>query len=97
MNQYTRFNILLDAVAVLSFLVVAVSGVILMFYPSVRNFQLISNFIFTKEVRDVIHMWSGVVMLISAILHFYIHWKWITKVTQNVVVLKKIERLVKDN
>ena len=75
LNQYARFNILLDIVAAASFLVVAVSGVILMFYPSGRNVQSIYNFIFTKEVWDVLHTWSGVVMLISVILHFYIHWK----------------------
>jgi len=95
LNQYARFNILLDAVAAVSFLVVAVSGVILMFYPSGRNVQPIYNFIFTKEAWDVIHTWSGVVTLISAILHFYIHWKWITKVTRRVVGKKKTEKLVK--
>jgi len=97
LNQYARFNILLDAVAALSFLLVAVSGVVLMFFPSGRIVQPINNIVFTKEVWDVIHTWSGVVMLISAILHFYIHWKWITKVTRRVVGLKKTEKLAKEN
>ena len=97
LNQYARFNILLDAVAALSFLLVTVSGVILLFYPSGRNIQSIYTFIFTKEVWDVIHTWSGVVMLVSAILLFYIHWRWITKITRRVVGIKKTEKLAKDN
>ena len=97
LNQYARFNILLDAVAALSFLVVAVSAVVLMFYPNGRIVQPINNFVFTKKIWDAIHAWAGVVMLISAIFHFYIHWKWITKVTRRVLGVKKTEKLVKEN
>ena len=85
LHSFARFNILLDAIAALSFLVAALTGFVLMFYPSGRNVQGIYNFIFTKEVWDLIHTWSGVVMLISAVLHFYIHWKWVTKVTNRVI------------
>ncbi|MDO9545872.1 MAG: DUF4405 domain-containing protein [Pelolinea sp.] len=85
LNGAARFNILLDVVAGLSFLIAAITGFILMFYPSGRYVQDIYHFIFTKEVWDLIHTWSGVIMLISAILHFYIHWRWITKVTKRVI------------
>ena len=97
LNGYARFNILLDAVAALSFLVVAISGVALLLLPSGRSVEVVSGFLLSKATWDIIHTWSGVVMLISAILHFYIHWKWITKVTRRVVGIKKTEILAKEN
>jgi len=97
LNGNTRFNILLDAVAALSFLVVAISGVALLLLPSGRSVEVVSGFLLSKATWDMIHTWSGVVMLISAILHFYIHWRWITKVTGRVVGIKKTEILAKEN
>jgi amino acid transporter len=85
LNGPARLNILLDTIAALSFIAAAITGFVLMFYPSGRNIPNTINFIFTKEVWDLIHTWSGVIMLISAVLHFYIHWKWITKVTNRVI------------
>ena len=92
-----QFNILLDAVAAISFLVVATSGVALLFLPSGRSVEVVNGFLLSKATWDIIHTWSGVVMLIAAILHFYIHWKWITKVTGRVIGKKKTVFLVKEN
>ncbi len=91
LNKYARFNILMDAIAALSFLVVAISGVVLLFLPSGRSFEVVSGFLLSKATWDVIHTWSGVVMLISVIVHLYIHWKWITKVTRRVIGINKIK------
>lgn len=96
LNRYAQFNILLDVVAALSFLVVAASGVALLFLPSGRSFEVVDGFYLSKATWDIIHTWSGVVMLISAILHFYIHWKWITKVTRRVIGIKKTEIFAKE-
>ncbi len=89
LDKYAQFNIILDAVAALSFLVVTLSGVALMLLQSGRSVEVVDGFILSKTTWDIIHTWSGVVMLISVILHFYIHWKWITKVTKRVVRIKK--------
>ena len=97
LNGKARFNILLDVVAALSFLVVAISGVVLLFLPSGRSFEVVNGFLLSKARWDIIHTWSGVVMLIAAILHFYIHWKWITKVTGRVIGKKKTVILTKEN
>ena len=97
LNGKARFNILLDVVAALSFLVVAISGVVLLFLPSGRSFEVVDGFLLSKATWDIIHTWSGVVMLIAAILHFYIHWKWITKVTGRVIGKKKTVILAKEN
>ena len=85
LNGFARLNILLDVIAALSFLAAAITGFALMFYPSGRNIPNTINFFFAKDVWELIHTWSGVIMLISVVLHFYIHWKWITKVTNRVI------------
>lgn len=97
LNANARFNILLDLIAALSFFVVAISGVVLLVLPSGRSFEVVDGFLLSKNIWDIIHTWSGVVMLISATLHFYIHWKWITKVTRRVIGIKKIVILAKEN
>ena len=97
LNGKARFNILLDVVAALSFLVVAISGVVLLFLPSGRSFEVVDGFLLSKVTWDIIHTWSGIVMLIAAILHFYIHWKWITKVTGRLIGKKKTVILAKEN
>lgn len=97
LNKYAQFNILLDAVAALSFLVVSLSGFALMLLPSGRSVKVVDGFILSKTTWDIIHTWSGVVMLISVILHFYIHLKWITKVTKRVVRIKKNKIMAKEN
>jgi len=97
LNGKARFNILLDVVAALSFLIVAISGVVLLVLPSGRSVEVVDGFLLSKTTWDIIHTWSGVVMLIAAILHFYIHWKWIIKVTGRVIGKKKTAMLTEEN
>ena len=97
LNGKVRFNILLDVVAALSFLIVAISGVVLLVLPSGRSVEVVDGFLLSKATWDIIHTWSGVVMLIAAILHFYIHWKWIIKVTGRVSGKKKTAMLTEEN
>jgi hypothetical protein len=76
------YNILLDAVIALSFLVCAVSGVYFMYFaPSGSSSQ---SLIFSNSTWDLIHTWSGIVMVIAAVLHFALHWKWVTIITTKV-------------
>jgi hypothetical protein len=76
------YNILLDAVIALSFLVCAVSGVYFMYFaPSGSSSQ---SLIFSNSTWDLIHTWSGIVMVIAAVLHFALHWKWVTFITTKV-------------
>ena len=32
----------------------------------------------------MIHTWSGVTLIVAAVIHFAIHWRWVTKVTSNI-------------
>ena len=80
LSAYGRFNVALDALVGVSFLVAAVSGVYFMFAPG--GHRAVSGFIFSHATWDLVHTWSGVVMAVAAAIHFAIHWRWVTHVTK---------------
>lgn len=84
MNRYGYFNVAVDATIAVSFLVAAISGVYFLFAPGNR-WAADPGFIFSRTQWDLIHTWSGVMMIIAAVVHFAIHWRWVTKVTRNVM------------
>jgi len=93
LNSRGRWNLLLDIVVAISFLLSAVSGVFFLFVSGGRHL-VDPQFLFTRYTWDMIHTWSAVVLIIAAVLHIAIHWKWIEKVTGNLfqlVIPKKIE------
>jgi len=77
------YNIVLDATIAVSFLICAVSGVYFMFF--VESGPTSNVFVFSKLTWDLIHTWSGVIMTITAVLHFVLHWKWITNITKKML------------
>lgn len=88
------YNILLDAVVAISFLVCSVSGIYFMYFaPSGSNSQ---PFIFDGKTWDLIHTWSGVVFVTGAILHFVLHWKWVTNITKKIFGSHHTSRSVLD-
>jgi len=89
MNWRAQNSIILDAVVALSFFLASVSGIYLLFAPGRSSAVSTPMFIFSWYIWDVIHTWSGIVMFMSVILHFFIHWGWIIKVTKRIVVSKK--------
>lgn len=80
------YNIFLDAVVALSFLVCAISGMYFMYFAPRGAVSQV--FIFDGTTWDLIHTWSGVIMVIAAVLHFVLHWKWVTNITGK--MLKKL-------
>ena len=83
MNRYGIFNVAIDAAVGTGFLLAAVSGVYFMFAGTGRAADPL--FIFSRTTWDLIHTWSGVAMTIAAVIHFAIHWRWVTKVTAKVL------------
>jgi hypothetical protein len=81
MNNKARFNIALDGLIAVSFLLTAATGIYFLIYPvNVHAANLI--ILFSRTTWDLIHTWSGIIMVIAAILHFAIHWMWVVKVTK---------------
>lgn len=85
-SRGARVNVAIDLAVALGFLVAAVSGITLLFMP--RGYQGGSNpgwdpgFLFSRTTWDMLHTWGSVVMVIAAVLHFAIHWRWISNVTR---------------
>jgi hypothetical protein len=83
LNNRGRFNVAINVIIGLSFLIAAVSGLYFFLEPGVSFYGSATNsiFILSRSTWDVLHTWSGVTMIMAASLHFAIHWKWVTKVT----------------
>lgn len=86
MNARGQFNLLLNGLLGLSGLVAAVSGLIFLFFPGGRGEQAIpAALLFERATWDVIHTWAGTATIAAGVLHFAIHWRWILKVTRNLL------------
>jgi hypothetical protein len=86
MSVGARINVAVNAAIGLGFLLSAVSGVALLFRPTgsgwlTADFGFLSGFTW-----DVIHTWSSVILIVAAMAHFLIHWRWIEKVTRGFFV-----------
>lgn len=77
------YNLWLNIVTGLSFLISAASGVYFLFAGGSEGGRNPDPmFLFTRGTWDVIHTWSSVVFIAALLLHLDIHWGWIRKVTQ---------------
>ena len=84
MNARGRWNLILNIVVGLSFLFTALSGIYFLFVPGGRG-ATDPMILFTRATWDLIHTWAGIVLIASAVTHFTIHWRWVTKVTDNML------------
>ena len=97
LSRFGKFNVVINLTIALSGLVTAITGIYFLFDLSKGNVNA-TWFLFNRTTWDLIHTWAGVVMVISAILHFAIHWKWITKVTKRYFFdRKKVNQSVINN
>jgi hypothetical protein len=79
-----RGNLILNIVVALSFFVTALSGVYFLFVPH-GHAAIDPLILFSRATWDSIHTWAGVILIAAAVVHFAIHWKWVTKVTRNLL------------
>lgn len=83
MNARGQFNLLVNGLIGVSGVIAALSSLYFLFFPGSQNSSV--SFIFSRATWDVIHTWSGVIMIAAAILHFAIHWRWVLKVAGKLV------------
>jgi hypothetical protein len=89
MNPRARFNLWINASIGFSFLLSAASGLYFLFVGGShggRNPDPL--FLFTRITWDAIHTWSSTIMMIAAIIHFAIHWRWIVNVTRRILSIQ---------
>jgi hypothetical protein len=84
LNPRGRWNLFLNSIVALSFVLTTASGVYFLFVTGGR-WSADPMILFTRTTWDLIHTWSGVALIAAAIIHFAIHWKWATKVTQKMI------------
>jgi hypothetical protein len=77
LSQGAKINIAVDVTIAASFLVAAVSGLYFFLFPEATRTVLL----FDSATWDMIHTWSGVLMIAAALAHLAIHWRWIMNVT----------------
>ncbi|MFN2163894.1 MAG: DUF4405 domain-containing protein [Candidatus Promineifilaceae bacterium] len=85
-SRGAKINVLVDLTIALGFLVTAVSGIYFLFVPAGysggRTPGWDPGFIFSRATWDILHTWGAVAMIIAALLHIIIHWRWIVNVTR---------------
>jgi len=83
MNRRSQFNLFLNAVVALSFLVTAISSVYFLFVPGGRGI-VDPIFLFSRYIWDLIHTWAGVTLITAGVIHFGIHWRWVVNVSMSI-------------
>jgi cytochrome b subunit of formate dehydrogenase len=86
LSKGPRLNVAINLVVAVSFLLTAVSGIYFLFAPTGgfqggRNAGWDPMFLFSRTTWDLIHTWAGVVFIGAAVVHFWIHWRWIKNTT----------------
>lgn len=79
LSKHSTFNLLVNILIGLSGVICGISGLYFLFEPILVPLGS-PGWVFTPFTWDMIHTWSGVVVTAAAILHFAIHWRWVTKV-----------------
>ena len=84
MNANAKFNLQVNMLTGLCALILAISGLYFLLIPGASYASRAHDpmWLFSRAVWDLIHTWSGIIMLLAASLHFYIHRKWAFKVTR---------------
>ncbi len=92
LNPWARFNIVINAMTIISFLLTAISGVYFLFFPSGRYGVPDPGLLFSRTSWDILHTWSGIVLISAAIIHFAIHWQWVVKVSGRLLNSASVNR-----
>jgi hypothetical protein len=85
LSRGSAFNVTIDATVAISFVLCALSGIYFLLAPAsgahVSAASLSQNLFFSRSTWDLIHTWSGTLLIVSAIVHLAIHWRWVKNVT----------------
>jgi hypothetical protein len=92
MNRRGRWNLILNLTVGLSFLATALSGIYFLFFPGGHAIAS-PQIVFNRTTWDAIHTWGGVILIVAAVLHFAIHWRWVVNVTAKIIRFHQTQSL----
>jgi len=86
-----KTNYVVDFLMTLSFIVTAITGLIIFFFlPSgVRQGSTQTFLGIIKGTWSFVHDWSGIIFIILVILHLILHWNWVIAITKNIFTKKQ--------
>jgi hypothetical protein len=92
LSRGAKINVLVDVVIAISFVLVALSGIYFLFagvggYQNGHNPGWDPMFLLSRSTWDLIHTWAGTALVVAAVIHLAIHWRWVTKVTAKMLGL----------
>jgi len=92
--EKAKINYLVDVVMLLAFLITAVSGLVMFFFlpEGIRQGGYQTFFSVQKHSWIELHNFFGIAFLISTIVHFLLHWDWVTCMTKNFLRGDKCEK-----
>ena len=94
-NRASAMNIIVDVILAFNFIVCSLTGFYFLFFPEVKGGgDLESVFLFSRTIWDALHTWSGVLMISAALIHFVIHWGWVTKVTRKIFAKARADEVL---
>jgi len=90
LSAKTKKNWLIDAALALGGVIAALSGIYFLFLPSGgyqggRNPMYGVTILFERHTWDEVHTWSGMAMILVAVVHLAIHWGWVKMIAKRVV------------
>jgi hypothetical protein len=86
LSRGARVNLAVDGLVAVSFVVCALSGAYFLYLPAGGfhggvNATWDPGILFSRTAWDLIHTWSGAVLIGAGIVHLAIHWRWVRNVT----------------
>jgi cytochrome b subunit of formate dehydrogenase len=94
MSSKTKLNYAIDVVIGLTFILSALSGLVLFFAPSGfqggRNpYYLQPVLLLNTQTWDILHTWGSMAMIAGVGAHLVLHWEWMVCMTRRLLKPKK--------
>ncbi len=85
-SRGSKVNVVINLIIALSFIFAALTGIYFLFftgggYQGGQNPGWNPGLLISRSSWDLVHTWSGVIMISAAVVHFAIHWRWVVNVT----------------
>lgn len=79
MSIKPKWNLALDALIAVAFLVTAASGLVF-FFDLAGHGRTAATWLLTRDAWRSLHDWFGLAMIAGVGFHLVVHWKWIVNV-----------------